>query len=116
MMLTAGGFTDAVRYKTQQTRGQLWHRLREFRKSRHWESQNSAVCDSSTGHSELLHPGEGQHSGDVARFGRKHNSFAAEFAAPLKLPLENHKHPVRWITLAHISIACLDVRLLRFAQ
>src|SRR5213082_43434 len=39
-----------------------------------------------------------------------------EFAAPLKLPLENHKHPVRWITLAHISIARLDVRLLRLAE
>ena len=65
---------------------------------------------------KLLHPGKRQDPGDVARLHRKHDRFAADFAAAWSLPLKNHKHRVGRIALAEVCLARLEMQFLRLAE
>jgi hypothetical protein len=112
LLFYPGGFTDAVRHQTHESLSQLRHFLHEIGKQCRRKSQDRAVGYGSSSHHKLLHSRKGKHSGDAARLRGKYESFAGELSPCLKLPIENHKHGIRGITLAHVGIARLDLEFL----
>ena len=99
LLLSPSGFANPVGHQAHEALRQLRHLLHKFGKQRSGKAQDAGIRDRARAHGKLLHSRKGQHSGYVARLQRKHDRFAAEFAAHLKLPLENHEHRVGRIAL-----------------
>ena len=115
-MFEAGGFANAVGHEADQTLGELRHFLHEIGKQRGRKSQSVGVRHGSPADGKLLHPGKRQHACNIARLQIKDKGLSIEFAAPLKLAFENHKHCIGGIALAGIDITGLENQFLRLTD
>ena len=97
-------------------RRQFRHFLHEFRKLRARKSQYASVGERAATQGVILHSGKRKSARDFARVKIPDQRFAAKFAAPLELALQQHKHPVCWVALSRVNLPGLQMEVFHLTE